>query len=298
MSTSNGATGQGGASQGAAPADLSEGQSGVAGAPAAPVIPGKPNKGAMEGLDEDHGGEGSPEPKKAADAPPEGTEPADEGTPEPEKGSEDWHKQFIQTGNEHADAAIDVMKEAGVSPIEANAVFQKAIESGNLEDINWNILEDKIGKSKAALVKAGVEKFYEGEYKARVETVNKAHEIVGGKENWEKVRDWAQKAEKKDPALKAKVDNIRKAIDIGGDTAAWAVGELKRMYEAAPSNKGLGTKQVVQGSRTAPQADASALSRSAYMAERHKLAEAGVHEGDPRVTALAARRAAGRAAGI
>lgn len=296
MSETSGAKGAGGASQGAAPADLSEGQ-GTGGAPKAPEI------ATREGLDEEHGSpepkakpEGKPakEPAKPREAAPE--TPAD--PPEPEQGSDEWHKQFIQTGNEHADSAIDLMKEAGVSPIEANAVFQKAIESGKLDDVNWKILEDKIGKGKTALVKAGVEAFYNNEYKGRMETVGKAHEIMGSEAGWNTVRDWAQKAEKADPALKSKVDNIRAAIDLGGFAAEAAIRELRSMYEAAPGTKGLGTQKVTQGTKAAPQVEGSALSRNDYLAERRKLAEAGHPDSSPQVRALMLRRKAGQQAGI
>ncbi len=94
------------------------------------------------------------------------------------------------------------------------------------------------------------------------------------------------------------MDNIRKAIDLGGYAAEAAVGELKRMYEASPTNKGLGTGKPVQGSTAAPAVDGSALSRADYMRERHKLAEAGALDTDPRVGALYARRQAGRKSGI
>lgn len=278
----------GGGSQGASPGDLSDGAGG-GGIPNLPVgnVQQAPKPTAAE-----LGDEGSPEGIKAAAALKATVDAAEAAAKAkeaegPEKGSDAWHKQFIATGNEHADAAIDVMKEAGVSPIEANAVFQKAIESGDLKDIDWSMLEGKLGKSKTALVKAGVQTFFDTDYKDRLAVVNKAHEIVGSKENWDKVKTWAQTAEKTDPALKAKVDNIRKAVDIGGWVAEQALTELKTMYEAAPNNKGLGTDKIISGDKDGVKAvEGGPLTREQFMKESHKLHDAGVDQYDVRYVQL------------
>jgi hypothetical protein len=70
------------------------------------------------------------------------------------------------------------------------------------------------------------------------------------------------------------------------------------MYEGAAGNKGLGVGKIVQGERTAAPESGAPLSRADYMAERHKLASAGVPDSDPRVRALFARRKAGQQAGM
>lgn len=220
----------------------------------------------------------------------------------PVEDDKSWQENYIQTGNEHADAAIDLMKAAGIKPIEANEIFKDAVKDGDLSKVRWDLLEARLGAAQAKLVKAGVEAYYEGEYKTQTATRDKAFEIVGGEANWGKLKAWVNAKEKNDPAFKAKVDNARKAIELGGDAAEEAVNRLKKLYEADPKNSGLGTKKVAdnKGNKApSPQGDIKPLSRSEYFQEKQKLNKQ--YRGaipDALVSQLRARRQAGMDAGI
>jgi len=65
---------------------------------------------------------------------------ADAKAAEDAKVKEGWQKEYVKVENPDAQAAIDLMNEAGVSPIEANAIFEKAIKSKDLNDIDWATL--------------------------------------------------------------------------------------------------------------------------------------------------------------
>jgi nitrogen regulatory protein PII-like uncharacterized protein len=207
-----------------------------------------------------------------------------------------WKEAYVEVGNEHADAAIDLLKEAGVSPVEANEIFKKAIDSGNIEDINWEVLEARLGAAKASLVKAGVTSYYEGEYKVQAATRDAAYEKVGGEENWNKLKTWVNDREAKDPAFKVQADNARKAIAIGGQAAEDAVVRLKAAYEADPKNSSMDTKIERGDARVKPGADVQPLTRKEYF----QLKEAAVRNRRPQseIDALFARRQAGQAKGI
>ena len=193
-------------------------------------------------------------------------------------------------------SVIEMLTDSGVSPMEGSAIFDKAVASGNLEDIDWAVLEKKVKPGQFTLIKAGVEKYYDDQYKPIRETVAKGHEIVGGEENWVKVRDWAQKQEKagKLPQL----GEIRKAIGQNGWIAQKAIEELKGLYEKDPSNKGLGVQKFTEGNVNQVIAAGDALNASDYRAELEKLKN-GFREPDPKkLAALQARRKAGMAAGL
>lgn len=162
-----------------------------------------------------------------------------------------WKEKYIEIDNVHATAAIDLLKEANVSPLEANDIFAEAIKHNDLSKVDWTRLEKRLGASKAALVKAGVETYYNDEYKKNAEVVDKAYDMFGGEENWDKVRKHFQKAEKTDTALKGKINELRKSIEIGGWAAEQALKELKTMYEAAPGTVGLGVSKRVEGGKPA-----------------------------------------------
>lgn len=206
----------------------------------------------------------------------------------------DWQKEYIKLDHAEGQAVVDLLNEAGVSPIEANAIFEKAVASGDMNDIDWATLENKLGPAKTRLAKAGIERFANDVVQPQAETKKAAFEIMGGEENWNKVRTWAQGLEKTDKAWAGKVAEFRKAIDLGGFAAKAAVTELRKAYEADPKNTGLGTGTLTQGNTTAKVE--GALSRTDYVREIQK-AEAS--RASPAVfQALHARRRAGMQAGI
>ncbi|QIG73200.1 putative capsid assembly protein [Rhizobium phage RHph_I40] len=209
-----------------------------------------------------------------------------------------WKNEWLVTGNEHADNAIEIMKAAGVTPVEGNVVFEEAIRSGDLNKVKWDVLEARIGKAQAALVKTGITQYYNTEYQEQQETVNYAYKQVGGEEGWNKIVLWAQAAEKTDKAFAKDLSQYRKAIDVGGFAGRAAIDALKTAYEAAPGNGSLGGKALERGGSTAANHDAASqpLGRVAYFRE---LEKAGGDRAPKAVKdSLWARRQAGLAAGI
>lgn len=206
---------------------------------------------------------------------------------------EGWQKEYVTIDNPDAQAAIDIMNKAGVSPVEANAIFAKAIESGNLADVDWATLEAKTDAATARLVKNGIEKYHNDVVSVQNKTVAEVHGIMGSEANWITVRAWAQAQEKTDPTFKAKVADYRKALDTGGFAAKAAAQALKADYEAHPDNGGLGQQRITRGD-TAASGEAAPLSRADYLdavkaAERNRASPAAME-------ALHNRRRAGMAA--
>ena len=209
----------------------------------------------------------------------------------------DWQKEYVKVENPDAQAAIDLMNEAGVSPIEANAIFAKAIESKDLNDVDWATLEAKIGPAKTRLVKNGVEKYHADVVSVQIEVAKKAFEIVGSEDNWKTVRAWAQTKEKVDTAYASKVAQYRKAIDLGGFTAEAAIRALKADFEADPKNGGLGKGSITKGD-TIVTVTGGALTREQYITELHKLERSNTPGRAAATEALHNRRRLGMQQGI
>lgn len=132
------------ASQGAGKGDLNPGQT-FEGAPKPPPEPGN----------EPPAKKGNPHVQEEPD---EDAPPAKKDEPKKEESAKEDDKkaptgQFIKIGDPAADAAIEVLKESGVTPQEAQEFFAKAMQSGNLADIDWNTIEAKLGSAKTYLVK-------------------------------------------------------------------------------------------------------------------------------------------------
>lgn len=234
---------------------------------------------------------------KAADEAAEAKKVSDAEAKKKEDESEAGKTKWAEIDNPVYKSVIEMLDTAKVTPLEGSAIFDKAVASGNLEDIDWTTLEKKVSPGQFTLIKAGVEKYYNDAYAPVLATVAKGHEIVGGEENWDKVKTWANTAEKKDPALKRQVDEIRQAIAQNGIIAEMGIQKLKSLYEAAPGNKGLGTSKITLGDNK-PAATGDMLSAAQYQELNRKL-HSGMRDPDPKeVASLQARRKAGMQAGI
>lgn len=291
------------ASQGATAENLDDGAKGAAGAPAAPVDNGNtpppaPKKDKPEGMDEQHG-EVTPKPEQTAEekaaAEKAAKEAADKKAAE-EKEAAGPLKEYVDfSDSPAAAAAVDLLKEAGVGPNEANAYFEKALKSGDLKDVDVAGLEAKLGKAKATLVMAGVTAHYNALADKQAASVKAVHEVFGGEKNWTAVRDWAHAAEKADTKVKTQIDAIRGMIDEGGFRAEAGARELLRMYNAAPNQKGLGTHKLAVGDGTGSVVG-TVLNRADYLTE---LKAAHARNASPaEIKNIDARRRAGKAAGI
>ncbi len=234
---------------------------------------------------------------KAADAAADAKKVSDAEAAKKEAETPAGKTEWAKMDNPVYTSVIEMLDTAKVTPLEGSAIFDKAVESGNLDDIDWKTLEKKVSPGQFTLIKAGVEKYYNDAYAPVLATVAKGHELVGGEENWTKVKDWAQSAEKKDPALKKQIDEIRAAIGQNGIIAEMGITKLKSLYEAAPGNKGLGIAKITLGDNK-PVTTGDALTAAQYQELNRKL-HSGMRDPDPKAVAeLRARRKAGMAAGL
>jgi len=272
--------------QEAKPEDLNPGQTGEG--PKAPADAGNqpPEEKASEGQEaEEKASEGQ-------EAPNDGEQGKDteEAKDEPEKATEgDW----LRTGDEVADTAIDLMKDAGVTAQDAEGIFGKAMQSGKMEDIDLAALEAKVGKAKANLVLAGIRDWHTRVAAKNLATVQSVHEVVGGEEAWASLREWAQKREAADTGFASEMEEYRALFEQGGKAAKFAAQELVNLYSADPNTKGL-NNSIVRGDGK-PAAQGGPLNRADYL----RLVTEAENKGDrAEVARLSARRDAGRRAGL
>lgn len=228
---------------------------------------------------------------------------ADEDDTDEDKGdeedvpAEEWDGEYTKFDDESADSVVDLLKDAGVGAREAQLIFAKALETDNVDDVKWDVIKEKLGPAKAKLAEVAIRDYYNRVYSKHVATTNAAYEAVGGKDNWEKIAKWARAAQVKDPSIKGQLDEIRTGINHGGKLAAFAVAELKGLYEADPKNKGLGNRKVTRGdSRVDEDANGTPLSKKEYL-EAVKKAHAERRPASE-IAALRARRQAGAKRGI
>lgn len=288
------AVGEAGATQGAGAEHIDDGQS-TKGAPVAPVVENGPHGDGVKPVEDDAAAKAA----AAAKEEPAKAEAPDAPADEEKKDEEDEKvvlKEYSQFEDPSAQAAVDLLKESGVSPAEAQDIFAKAIESGDTRDIDVKALEAKVGKTKALLIMNGVQDYHNRTTTQNTATVSMVHELFGGEQNWGTVREWAQVREKNDPAFKKELDSIRDDINSGGRAAKAAAKDLLALYNGNPNTKGLGTQsaKLVKGDGSAT--SAAPLSRSDYITELKKAHSSGAPAST--IAALDQRRLAGKNAGI
>lgn len=204
--------------------------------------------------------------------------------------------EYITMEDASGQAVINMLKEAGVTRVEADAIFKDGLTSKDPSKVNWDLLAAKLGPDKTALAKVGIEKFYQDQIVKVDATVTKAHEIVGGAENWNTIAAWVKVAEAADASRKPVFNSIRAAIEKGGYVAELAVKDLKAQYDADPKTNGLGTTKIIEGNQNPSRGQGEPLTRTEYYKLRTEAERKGAKQ--PEINALQARRRAGMAAGI
>lgn len=281
------------------PALTNEGE-GLSGAPVAPADNGRTKP---EGMDEQHG---TP---AAKDGQQSGSEKkTDEGTGEQQKAADEAEKaketpkdiegplrEYVSLDHPSGQAAIDMLKNAGVGPNEANAFFAEAIQNNDIQLVDWAGLEARVGKSAAHLIKVGVESYYTEMQQRTTATVEATYDIFGGKDNFEVVKQWAKTLESTDKAFASDLSAIRDMLNEGGAKAKAGARELLRLYNADTKTKGLDNKKLVVGDSTGTVVG-TPLSRAQYLEEIKKAHDSKAPQHV--IAAIQQRRKAGMAAGL
>lgn len=201
---------------------------------------------------------------------------------------EEGKKAYATYNDSVADSVIDLLKESNVTPEESDGFFRKAVESGNMEDIDRAALEAKVGKAKANLVIVGITDYY-NRISSSVKAVTEAvYSVVGSKTNFDKVAKWAREKETVEPAFKGELDSYRKMLEGTPTSAKLAADALLKAYHTDPKNSSLDVTRVDGDSRNEDSAFIP-LSRADYIKGLH---EANMKNDPEAVKALNARRTA------
>lgn len=199
--------------------------------------------------------------------------------------------EYPTYGDEAADAVVAMLKEAEVSPVDADKWFREAVKTGDLTKIDMKAITEKLGKEKANLVLIGVKDYYTRMNAAVQATVTAVHTEVGGEGNWTKIGEWASKKANTDKGFAEQLAEFNKMFDLSPTAAKSAARELKSLYEKDSGNKSLNTK-IVEGDSTASGGvGGEKLSRQEYLTK----AKAAWDRGDyAEYNALRAQRAASK----
>jgi len=203
--------------------------------------------------------------------------------------------EWGSTGHDVADSVLTMLQNADVSPLEAKALLFDAVQEGDLSKIDMAGLEEKVGKTKATLILAGITTFVNDKKARNTQIVADIKDAAGGEDNWAKMTAWG-----KTNLPDADLVEYRGMIDAGGAQARFAVAEIAAKYNADEANTTLdtatGSAPISGDAGTA--GSSRSTSRKDYVAELTKAHREGAQEGDPVLNEITAARHRGRAQGI
>lgn len=165
--------------------------------------------------------------------------PGDEEGPEADENPEEGEESEAQEWPEYEDPAmtaiVDIFKEKGVDIGVADNIFAKALESGNIEDIDVEGLKKAVGEQYSTLIMGTVSSIYTNNV-AAVKAVQKmAYDALGGKAGWDTLAVWAEAKAKTDKEFNGKLDTYKSMITAGGEQAMLAIKTLKEQFMADPN---------------------------------------------------------------
>lgn len=190
-----------------------------------------------------------------------------------------------------ANSVLLLLQNSGVTPDQAKALLYDATKAGKPEQINRDKLVEAVGATNATLIMAGIEN-YIGKVAARTsESNNVLYTAAGGKENWDKIAEWA----KKELSAEELEDYIA-MVNAGGRKISLAAKDLKERYEDKHGTLKPGTI-IPEGGNPAKE-EIVGISRQDYYKELDKLNRRPGKADKTAQDALWARRAAGKKQGI
>lgn len=204
------------------------------GAPVAPVVadPAAPPSGTDRNVAEPPAAPAAPPAAPAAPpaapVPPVVPEPAPEPAPAPEPGNEIVK---IDHDDVNVQAVQSLLADHKVTEKQAADIFGKAVQSGDLKDIDVAKLKEVLGSdAKVNLALAGLRNFYETVGKTRAETLNKVYAAFGGGAGWKAAQAYFQSKQGD-----ATVEALKGMLDAGGIQAELAIERMVAMYVADPN---------------------------------------------------------------
>lgn len=123
-----------------------------------------------------------------------------------------------------------VFKESGVHSDAALKLFEKALDSGNVQDVDSKGIIDALGEVKGNMIIAAVKSvFYENAQKS-AEIQSKFMNTVGGEDAWKHIQQWIHTKESQDTEFKNLIDNYRELVNKDTASAMLVANALKSMY--------------------------------------------------------------------
>lgn len=224
-----------------------------------------------------------------------------EGGEKPDTAAEpETATEFPTSDDPSLNAALGLMKAAGMTSEQLTEHFGEAINTGDVSKVDRAALERVLGSDKTELVMAGVTKWSAEAGAAALEAARQVQAAVGGADNWAKMTAWAKAAAAKDPAVKSQIEDITDLLNGNATARKLGAAEFQRLYNADPKNATVGTSKPLNGDKPAAAEKVKPMTgREAYEAKeklhrQRQLGKVSVSEFNAGLRKIAAARAAAK----
>lgn len=221
-----------------------------------------------------------------------------EATAETAKTAETPAAEFPASDDPSLNAALGLMKSAGMTSEQLTEHFGEAINTGDISKVDREALDKVLGSDKAELVMAGVTKWSVDAGSAALEAARQVQTAVGGADNWAKMTAWAKGAAAKDAGIKAQIEEITDMLNGNATARKLGAAEFQRLYNADPKNVTVGTVKPITGDKAAAADKVKPMTgREAYEAKealhrQRQLGKVSAAEFNVGMRKIAAARAA------
>lgn len=181
------------------------------------------------------------------------------------------------TGNRGLDAALAMCQGKGMTQADFIEVFGKVKATGNIADMNYQFLVNKVGDGMAAVVQSGLEAQIAGAQAATALITKTASDAVGGDAQWSTLKTWFQAKEKSDPQFATTAKELRALLHKGGIQTQMTAKHIAELHKADPNSKGLNNANLTRGTN-ATQTGTQFANRADYVKQLETANRAGNHQ--------------------
>ena len=135
--------------------------------------------------------------------------------------------EYPKYGNEALDSIVGILSDKGVPVDKANSVFKEAVDTMDITKLDKSKLTELVGDGNATLIMSALSAEYAKVADKKAEAISTAVKVMGGEDNWERVKTHLNTEEGK--VLVSKYSNL---INAGGESLEYAMTKIRAEYEA------------------------------------------------------------------
>ena len=138
----------------------------------------------------------------------------------------------VETDNSVLSGIYDIFRNHKIPAEYAIRIFTKAIDSGDPNDIDVEGLRKAVGKD-ADLALIAAKGLMIEQRAAADNRVKMVHDVVGGEDNWNIIRDWIHAKEEADPEFANTMKYYRDIVNQDDNSAVMVAHALKNLYTSS-----------------------------------------------------------------